>query len=91
MQIYTNFSYYRLIVDAYSKIPKKYAVDKITTEEFMDKLDMFQSRFGKIDEFGCRDLEIISADAGMQFNLTNFKQDCQTRGVHLTLAALDHQ
>ena len=24
----------------------------ITTEEVMDKLDMFQSKFGKIDEFG---------------------------------------
>ena len=32
----------------------------------MDKLDMFKSRFGKIDEFGWWDLEIISADAGMQ-------------------------
>ena len=26
-------------------------MDKITTEEVMKKLDMFQSRFGKMDEF----------------------------------------
>ena len=48
----TNFSNYILIFDAYSKIPKIYGIEKITTEEVMDKLDMFQSRFGKIDKFG---------------------------------------
>ena len=48
----TTFSKYLLIFDAYSKIPKLYGMDKITTEEVMDKLDIFQSRFGKIDQFG---------------------------------------
>ena len=66
-------------------------MDKITTEEVMDKLDMFQSIFGKIDQFGWWDLEIISADAGTQFTLTEFKDECQTRGVCLTLAAPEHQ
>ena len=41
----TTFSNYLLIFDAYSKIPKLYGIEKITTEEVMDKLDM-------IDEFG---------------------------------------
>ena len=66
----TTFSKYLLIVDSYSKIPKRYGMEKITTEEVMDKLDMFQSRFGKIDQFGWWDLEIISADAGTQFTST---------------------
>ena len=57
----------------------------------MDKLDMFQSRFGKIDQFGWWDLERISADAGTQFTSTEFKDECQTRGVSLTLAAPEHQ
>ena len=48
----TTFSYCILIFDAYSKIPKLNGMEKITTEEVMDKLDMFQSRSGKIDEFG---------------------------------------
>ena len=48
-------------------------MEKITTEEVMDKLDMFQSRFGKIDEFGLWDLERISADAGTQFTLMELK------------------
>ena len=48
----TTFSRYLLIVDAHSKIPKMYGMEKITTEEVMDKLDMFQSRFGKINKFG---------------------------------------
>ena len=71
----TTFSNYLLIVDAYSKIPKLYGMEKITTEEVMDKLDMFQSRFGKIDEFGWWDLERISADAGTQFTSTEFKEE----------------
>ena len=66
-------------------------MEKITTEEVMDKLDMFQSRFGKIDQFGWWDLEIISADAGTKFTSTEFKDECQTRGVCLTLAATEHQ
>ena len=64
---------------------------KITTEEVMDKLYMFQSRFGKIDEFGWWDIEIISEDAGTQFTLTEFKEEFQTCGVHLKLAALEYQ
>ena len=38
-------------------------MEKITTEEVMDKLDMFQSRLGKSNQFGWWDLERISADA----------------------------
>ena len=60
-------------------------------QEVMDKLYMFQSRFGKIDQFGWWDLERISADAGTQFTSTEFKEECQTRGVHLTLEAPEHQ
>ena len=62
-----------LILDDYSKIPKLYGMEKISTEEVMDKLNIFQSRFGKIDEFGWWDLKIISADAGWQFTSTEFK------------------
>ena len=63
----TTFSNYLFIVYAYSKIPKFYGIEKITTEEVMEKLDMFQFRSGEIDQFGWRDLIRISADAGMQF------------------------
>ena len=43
----TTFSNYLLIVDAYSKIPKLYGTENITTAEVLEKLDMFQSRFGE--------------------------------------------
>ena len=36
----TTFSKYVLIVDAYSKIPKLYGMEKISTEEVMDKMDI---------------------------------------------------
>ena len=36
----------------------------------MDNLDMFQSRFGKIEKIGWWGLEIISVGAGTQFNST---------------------
>ena len=55
----TTFFNDNLIVDAYSKIPKLYGMEKFTIEEVMDDLEMFQSRFGKIDEFSWWDLEII--------------------------------
>ena len=66
-------------------------MEKVTTEEFTNKLDMFQSIFGKIDEFGWWYLEGISEDSGKQFNSTKFKGECQTCGVHLALAAPEHQ
>ena len=36
----------------------------ITTEEVMNKLDMFQAIFLNVDEFGWWNLKNISADAG---------------------------
>ena len=57
----------------------------------MEKLDMFQFRFGKIDEFGWWDSERISADAGTQFTSTDFKEELQTCGVNLMLAVPEHQ
>ena len=55
----TTFYNFLLIVDSYLKFPKLYGVDKTNTEEVMDELDMFQYRFGKIDEFGWWDLKRI--------------------------------
>ena len=34
-------------------------MERITSKELMDKLDMFQDIFGKIDRFGWWDLEIF--------------------------------
>ena len=36
-------------------------------------------------------MERISADAGIQFTSTDFKEECQTCGVHLMLSAPEHQ
>ena len=41
----TIFYNYLLIVDAYSKSPKLYSIDKVTTEEVIYNMDMFQSIF----------------------------------------------
>ena len=64
---------------------------KSQQKKFIDKLDMFQSIFGKIDEFRWWYLERISADAGTQFTSTGIKEECQTCRVHLTLAAPENQ
>ena len=85
-----NFLYFLLIVDAYSKTPKFYGMQKISTEEVMDRLNMFQSRFRKIDELGWWDLEIISADARSQFTSKKFKEEFQTCRVHVALAVAEH-
>ena len=42
-----------------SKIPKNYGMENITTEEVMNKLDMFQEIFWNVDEFGWWDMKII--------------------------------
>ena len=47
----TTFANYVLIVDAYSNNLKVYGMENITTEEVIDKIDMFQSIFGKLYEF----------------------------------------
>ena len=86
-----NIFCYFLTVDASSKIPKLYGMEKITTEEVMYKMDMFQSRIGKIDESGWWDWERNSADAGKQFTSAEFKEEWWTRGVHFTLADQEHQ
>ena len=52
---------------------------------------MFQSRFLKIDEFLWWDLERISADSESKFISIEFKEECQTHGVHLMLVAPEHQ
>ena len=44
----TNFYNYLLIKDSYYRLLKLYGMENITTEEFMDKLDMFQAKFGKL-------------------------------------------
>ena len=49
-------------------------MEKFSTEQVMDKLDTFQSIFGKIDEFGWWDLEIISVGAGKRSALTESKE-----------------
>ena len=66
-------------------------MERIYTEEVTDKLYMFKSISRKIDEFGWWDSESISADAGTQFTLKYFKEECQTCGFHLILSAPEHQ
>ena len=90
-QVEPIFLNYLLIVDAYSKVTKLYVIEMINTGEVMDKLDMFQFRFGKKYEFGWWYLEIISSDAGIQSTSTEFQYKCQTCGVSLILAAPDHK
>ena len=53
-----------------------YGMEKISTETIMDRLDMFQSVFKKIDEFGWWDLKRNLADAGSKFTSTEFKEEC---------------
>ena len=57
----------------------------------MDKLDMFQARFVKVDEFGWWDMEITQTDPGMQFTSMYFQACLSVRGLKLALVAPDHQ
>ena len=68
-----------------------YGMEIITTEEGMDKLGMFRSIFGKIDEFFWWNLGRILVDAGMQFTSIELQNECQTHSVWLMLVAPEHQ
>ena len=57
----------------------------------MDKLDMFQERLGKVDEFGWWDMERIKTDDCTQFTSKEFQEGLYVRGVQLALVAPDHQ
>ena len=41
----------------HARVPKIYGMENITTAEVMEKLYLFQSRFGEIDQFEWWDLE----------------------------------
>ena len=57
----------------------------------MDKLDMFQEGYGKVDEFGCWNMERIRTDAGTQFTSKEFKEGLYVRGAQLALTTPDNQ
>ena len=79
----TPFSNYLLIVYAYSNTTKIYEKENITAEEGMDKLDMFQARFGKVDEFSWWDMEIIQTENDMQCNSKEFQEGLSVHGLQL--------
>ena len=47
----------------------------------MDKIDMFLARFGKVDELGWWDMEIIQTDYGMEFTSKDFQGGLSIRGL----------
>ena len=79
----TTFSNDLLIVDAYYRILKLYVMENITTEEVMDKIDIFQAISGKVDEFGWWDMEGIQNDDGTQFTSKDFQEGISVHGVQL--------
>ena len=57
----------------------------------MDKLDMFQAIFGKVDEFGWWDLERIKTDYGSKLTSNDFQEGLFVCGVWFILSAPDYK
>ena len=87
----TTFANCLLIADAYQNIPKLYIMENITAEEVMDKIEMFQAIFRKVDEFGWWDMVRIQTDAGTQFTSKEFQEGLSIHRLQLALAATHHQ
>ena len=87
----TTFPNYLLIMEAHPKIPKLYRMENIISDKVMDKLDMFQAIFVKLDEFGWWDMKRIQNYTSTQFTSKEFQEVIYVRGVQLALAAPDHQ
>ena len=47
----------------------------------MDRLDLFQARFGKVDKFALWYFEKIQTDAGTQFTFKGFQEGRSVRGL----------
>ena len=62
----------------------------MSAEDIMDKLYMFQARFGKVNEFGQWDLERIQTDAGTLIP-KEFQESISVRGLYVTVAAPNHK
>ena len=77
----TTFANYLLIVDTYYKLPKLYGMGNIITKEVRYKLGMLQAIFGKLDGFGCWDMDIIQTNNCTQFTSKEFQEDTYVRGV----------
>ena len=86
----TNYANELLIMDAYSRIPKSYGMENITTEGVMYKLDMFKERYVEVDEFGWWDMERIQIDPSMKFTSREFQKGLPVCGVPLSLVAPNH-
>ena len=54
----------------------------------MYKLGMFQARFGKVDEFGWCNMDII---VGTQLTSKEFQKGISVSGVKVELSTLDYQ
>ena len=65
-------------------------MENITTEGVIDKSDMFQARFRKVDEFSWWDMDRIKTDAGMQFTSKYLQEVLSVHGVRLAFAAPEH-
>ena len=57
----------------------------------MDKLDMFQERFVKLDEFGWWDMQRIKTEASNQFTSKEIQEVLSIRVVQLAIAPPDYQ
>ena len=66
-------------------------MENITTEEVMEKPDMFQGRFGKVDKFIWWNTEIILTDAGTHFTSKEFQEYLYVQGSRLELSAPYHK
>ena len=58
-------------------------MQNITTEEVMEKIDMFQAIFGKVDQFVWWYMERIQTDTGTQFTFKEFQEGLFVHGVRL--------
>ena len=73
-----------------SVIPKLSGTENISTKEVIDKLDIFQFKFVKVDEFVWWDLERIQTYNGIQFTSKEFHEGLSICVFLLTLAEMDN-
>jgi hypothetical protein len=81
------YSFYLIIVDAYSRYVCFYGIQNKSTKAVTTALQQYQADNKPAETFGCVSLAKIRADAASQFTSGAFAAYYRERNVHLSLAA----
>jgi hypothetical protein len=92
----SHFKYFLLAVDTASRFPVLIGLNVITSTSVIKALQYYRAEYVPAElhnnlDFASNTLTHVRADAGNQFVSQEFRDDCNSAGIRLSLAAPHHQ